>query len=123
MNVSPTATVHLILIWGCFIRVRDAQIRIMEHVSWLISTYCCHLPGSIQKIFSKFYSISNFQIRIPLSLHADMSVADTMTNTGTGIPISVSVMTSLGGGSGKKSSSKKDSACIVVPANLLDVPD
>ena len=74
-------------------------------------------------VFSKFYSISNFQIRIPLSLHADMSVADTMTNTGTGIPISVSVMTSLGGGSGKKSSSKKDSACIVVPANLLDVPD
>ena len=78
----------------------------------------------------KHYFVSNllckaFQIRISLlSLHAEMSVADTMTNTGTGtgIPISVSVMTSLGG-SGKKSSSKKDSACIVVPANLLDVPD
>ena len=49
---------------------------------------------------------------------ADVSVVDSAGSRG--IPISASVMTSLGGG-GKKSSPKKD--CIVVPANLLDMPD
>ena len=97
----------------------------MEHY-FSISPYFYVIKINIEHYFVSnllWSSTKTFQIRIPLlSLHAEMSVADTMTNAGAGIPISVSVMTSLGG-SGKKSSSKKDSACIVVPANLLDVPD
>jgi hypothetical protein len=54
-----------------------------------------------------------------MSSESEVSVVDSGMG---GLPTSVSAMTGLGG-SGKGSKKNKKDACIVVPQNLLDVPD